>query len=177
MLVLTLRNLLYGLSLRRELTQAGFSRPRPSVPLLGFALTDESYGMTIAEARTRDDEEVEPDAASATPPLRLDAFLFGASLSLYVAFPMSTLAGIAFGSLLPDTDALGLEMIFPLCFLAVLLPLLRGWRTMIVALVAASLVLLLGQAMDGGTAMFLATVGAAGLGAILERGASEAQDV
>ena len=151
--VLNLRHILYGLSLSREL---GAGPVRPRRPVLAAVLTDESYGIAVADGQKGD------------PARRADAFLFGASISLYTPFALSTLTGIALGGVLPDAEKLGLELVFPLSFAVLLLPLLRTWRTVVVALVAATLVLAAGQVFDGGVALLIATIGGAGLGAMLD---------
>ena len=105
-LLLNLRHVLYGLSLAPYLGP----RTRPPRPLLAFFVTDESYGLAIKECLAGRGG---------------DAYLFGASLSLYGVFAASTLAGALLGTRLPDLTRLGLDFVFPLPFLALLLPLLR----------------------------------------------------
>ena len=113
-LVLNLRHLLYGLSLDGQLERPS----RPLRPLLAATMTDESYGVTIKEI-------LHPH--NLLPGARRDAFLLGASLCLYAAFSVSTVLGALLGGLLPDPSRSGLSFIFPLTFLALLLPLLRAW--------------------------------------------------
>lgn len=151
--VLNLRHVLYGLSLSRELG-TGPIRPRRAV--LATVLTDESYGVAVADGQRQDGQR------------RADAFLFGASVSLYTPFALSTLLGVSLGGVVPDADALGLELVFPLSFVVLLLPLLRHRRAVLVAGVAALIVLAAGRVVDGGVALLLATVGGAGLGAALD---------
>src|SRR4051794_1743587 len=122
-LVLNLRHVLYGLSLSRQLGR----HTRPPLPCLAFTLTDEAYGVTIRDGL---DGRGGP------------AFFLGASLSLYVVFNLATLAGVLVGRLLPDPQRLGLDFIFPLTFLALLLPLLRNWRQGVVAASSAVAALL-----------------------------------
>lgn len=152
-LILNLRHVLYGLSLSREL---GDGPVRPRRPLLATVLTDESYGMAVADGLRGDRGR------------RADAYLFGASLSLYTPFSLATLAGISLGGILPDAEELGLELVFPLSFVVLLLPLLRNRCAVCVAAMAAILVLIAGQAVDGGVALLIATVGGAGIGAALD---------
>jgi 4-azaleucine resistance transporter AzlC len=148
-LVLNLRHILYGLSLSRK-----WDRPtRPPLPLLAFVLTDESYGVTIKD--------------------RLDggggpAFFFGASSSLYLVYNLATLVGSLAGQFIPDPRRLGLDFIFPLTFVALLVPLLRGWRQCTEAALAAVAALLLGRVAPGGVAIVGAAVVAAGLGVALD---------
>jgi 4-azaleucine resistance transporter AzlC len=149
-LLLNLRHLLYAVSLSRYLGP----HIRPPRWLLAFFLTDESFGLAIhAFLQGR---------GSA-------GFLFGASLSLYVAFAGATLAGSLLGGHIPAPERIGLDFIFPLSFLALLLPLLRGGRPVAVALLAVTLALLLGRILDGGATVLLATIVAATFGALIDR--------
>ncbi len=116
-IALNLRHFLYGLSLGR--TWGG--KTRPPLPLLACFLTDEAYGLTIRE-RLAGRGGV--------------GFYWGASLSLYVIFNLGTLAGALAGQFLPDPRRLGLDFVFPLVFVALLVPLLRGWRQCAVAVQA-----------------------------------------
>lgn len=149
-LVLNLRHILYGLSADRQIDRD--ERPRRSI--IAFFLTDESYGVTTREWLA--------GRGSA-------AFLLGTGLSLYTAFAASTLAGILFGSLLPDVERSGLDFIFPLSFLALLLPLLRSRLQVTVATLAAVTALVAGQFLTGGVTILLATSAAALAGVLLER--------
>jgi 4-azaleucine resistance transporter AzlC len=150
-LMLNLRHVLYGLSVNKQVEP--HERPRRS--LLAFFLTDESYGIATREWLA--------GRGSA-------AFLLGTGLSLYSVFALMTLTGILFGSLVPDIERSGIDFIFPLSFLALLLPLLVSRFQVIVAVVAACVALAAGQVLDGGVTILLATVAAACCGMLLERG-------
>lgn len=149
-LLLNLRHVLYAVSLTTFLGR----RTRPPRPVLAFFLTDESYGVAVKECLA--------GRGSA-------GFLFGASLSLYGCFAVATLAGALLGGLLPDPMSIGLDFIFPLSFLALLLPLLRSRRQVVVAGIAGVAALSLGRVFDGGVTVLLATVLAAAGGVALER--------
>jgi 4-azaleucine resistance transporter AzlC len=157
-LVLNLRHVLYGLSLDGKLERPS----RPPRALLAMTLTDESYGITIKEIlRPR----------NLPPGGRRDAFLLGASVCLYASFAVSTLLGALLGGLLPDPSRTGLSFIFPLMFLALLLPLLRAWRHLAVAGAAGMAAFSLShfELANSGMTILLATVGAAALGACWPR--------
>ena len=149
-LVLNLRHVLYGLSLAQRLPA------RSQVPrgALAFFLTDESYGLTTRALLDGRGGE---------------AFCLGAGLGLYVPYAAATFAGALLGAVVPDPAKLGLDLVFPLSFLALLLPLLRSRLDLVVALGGAGFALALGRALDGGTAVMLGTVGAAAGGVALER--------
>lgn len=97
------------------------------------------------------------------------AFFFGASFGLYLIYCLATLVGSLAGRFIPDPRGLGLDFIFPLTFIALLVPLLRGWRQCAVAALAAVVALLLGRIAAGGVALVVAAVVAAGLGVALDR--------
>lgn len=151
--LLNLRHVLYGMALSRWLPR---DEPPPR-PLLAALLTDESFGLTAREAVA--------GRASA-------AFLWGVSVALYVTYAISTLAGALLADRLPDPAGLGLDFIFPLAFLALLLVVVRGWKDWLVAALAGGLVVALRQFTDGGTALLGATLVAAAVGALLGAGAA-----
>lgn len=146
--ILNVRHLLYSMSLARTL--AG-TEPPPRW-LLAFTVTDESYAMTIRESL----------AGRATP-----AFLWGSSLTLYVLWALATLLGILIGDRIPDPQQYGLDLIFPLTFLALLLSVAKTRREWAVALLSAALAYGLSKVVDGGTALFLAIMLGAFIGALV----------
>jgi 4-azaleucine resistance transporter AzlC len=153
-LMLNLRHVLYSLSLSSRLTQ----RTRPPRPILAFFLTDEAYGLTIRDALDSGDGG------------RVSVgFLLGAALSLYGSFGTATLAGSLLGGFLPHPQRIGLDFIFPLTFLALLLPLVRSRRQVLVAALSGGAALLLSRVADGGVTVLVATVLAAGLGTLLDQ--------
>jgi branched chain amino acid efflux pump len=149
-LLLNLRHVLYGLSLSTAMPE----RVRPPRPLLAYFLTDEAYGLTIREYL---------DGGGG--PL----FLFGAELSLFLAFNVATLAGAVLGSLIPDPGRIGLDFVFPLTFLALLLPLLRTRTGVITALISGACALGLSHVIAGGPTVLISTLLAASLGVLLDR--------
>jgi predicted branched-subunit amino acid permease len=95
--------------------------------------------------------------------------LAGAGLSLYAAFNIATLIGAVLGGAIPDLQGLGLDLIFPLTFLALLVPLLRNWTQVLVAAVSGVLALALGHLVPAGTTILIAAVVASALGTALHR--------
>jgi 4-azaleucine resistance transporter AzlC len=149
-LLLNMRHVLYGLSLSGFLPE----RVHPPRPILAYWLTDEAYGVTIREYL---------DGGGG--PL----FLLGAELSLFLAFNVATLAGAALGSLLPNPSRIGLDFIFPLTFLALLVPLLRNRNGVIAALLSGGCALVLSHYLAGGPTILLSTLIAASAGVALDR--------
>lgn len=147
-LLLNLRHVLYALSTDRHLPR----RPRPPRPVLAYFLTDEAYGISIRAFM---------DGKGSA------GFLFGAGMSLFVCFNLATLGGTLLGGVLPDTGRLGLEMVFPLSFLALLLPLLRSRLDVAVALGAGAAAVALSRVTSGGVTVLATTIAGGSIGAFL----------
>ena len=146
-LLLNVRHVLYGLSLGREL-----SLTRGERPVAAFFLTDEAFGMVAAASE------------------RSFPFLLGAELSLFLMWNLATLGGFLLGTAIPDPTRLGVDLIFPLAFLALLVPLVRTGVELAVALVSGALAFGLARALPGGLPILLTGVGGSLLGAFLSRG-------
>lgn len=154
-LLLNFRHTFYGLSVSRWLPE----RTTPPKPILAFFLTDESYGMTIRSLMTGHGGSL---------------YLFGASTSLWVIYIASTASGAVLGGRLPFADSTGLEFIFPLTFIALLVPLLRGRVDVAVALIAAVLMYLLDGRVPDGASIVLVILIAAAAGVLLDSRGREA---
>jgi predicted branched-subunit amino acid permease len=86
--------------------------------VLSFVLTDQAFASTIRRFRESDD-------------LRANASYFlGGGALLWVVWQIATLAGILVGQVIPA--AWQLDFVVPLCFIAVLAPLLRDRITLLV---------------------------------------------
>jgi 4-azaleucine resistance transporter AzlC len=147
--LLNARHLLYGLSLSRQLTLTRAQRL-----ITAQFLTDESYGMVTVKGGQ------EPGGPSF-------GYVLGAELSLYTVWNASTLLGAVGGSVLPAPEVLGVGVVFPLAFLGLLVPMLRGRVTVLVALLSGLGAWGLSQFLPGGVVILLAGVGGALLGAWL----------
>jgi predicted branched-subunit amino acid permease len=87
-----------------------------------------------------------------------------------VVWQCSTIAGILLGNLIPDPAAYGLDLIFPLTFIGLLMPLLRERVSVMVALLAAALTIGGALLLPGSLYLLLAGIVASGAGALLSRG-------
>jgi len=147
--LLNLRHLLYGLSMQPYLPKK-VGRAR-----VAYLLTDESYGIAMREWRRGTGS--------------VGVFL-GAGVALWISWMAATTMGAVLGSWIPDPGRLGLDMVFPLTFLAILLPLLRQRLEWVVAIGAGALAVVLARVVSGGMTVFVVTVVGATAGALLTRG-------
>lgn len=120
--------------------------------LLAFQLTDESYAIGMRRFL----------AGQGSP-----AYQFGANLSLYITWQCGTAAGLALGAFIPDPAVYGLDLIFPLTFIGLLVPLLRDRAGVAVALLAAVLTIGVALVIPGSWYLLIAGIIASGVGAAL----------
>jgi 4-azaleucine resistance transporter AzlC len=144
--LLNVRHVLYGLSLGRAIPLTRRQRP-----VAAFLLTDEAYGVTVASGA------------------RTFPFLLGTELSLFVTWNLATLAGSLLGEAVRDPAALGIDLVFPIAFVALLVPLVRRRVELVVAVASGALAWLLAQELSGGITILLTGVGGSLLGAWLTR--------
>jgi 4-azaleucine resistance transporter AzlC len=145
--LLNVRHVLYGLSLGRRVPLTNRKRL-----LAAYFLTDEAYGVSIARNA------------------RSFRFLLGTELSLFIVWNLATLAGALLGGVIPDPERLGVDFVFPVAFLALLVPLLRRRVDVLVAVVSGAAAWLLAKGLPGGLPVLVAGASAALLGAVLTRG-------
>lgn len=126
-----------GMALNAQLLLLGLAAGRQTRPnwwaRLGAAwfLTDGAFAIAAARGR-----------------LRLP-LLVGAGVSMYLGWNAGTAVGLLAGRVLPDPSRLGVDVIVPVTFLAVLVPLLRTRAAVLTALVAAAATLLLREVAPG----------------------------
>ena len=87
-------------------------------------------------------------------------FLFGATVPQYVMWVCGTVAGALGGDLLGDTDALGLDAVYPAFFLSLLIVEMRDRRSRGVALAGALIALALVPFVPAGIPVLAASVAA-----------------
>jgi 4-azaleucine resistance transporter AzlC len=146
--VLGLRHVLYGLSASRWLPREG----QPPKPVVAHFLVDESYGFAEAE--------VASGRANGW-------FLLGAGLSLFTAWNVATAAGLMLSQVV-DFPSSGLDFIFPLSFVAITIPLIKHRRHLFAAVLAVAVTVSLSQIAGAGLTIFVATIAAVALAAIIE---------
>jgi 4-azaleucine resistance transporter AzlC len=131
----------------------------PAKALMAFQLTDESYAIGMRKWLA--------GQGSA-------AYQFGANVSLYVIWQASTIAGIGLSTLLAsfsheDLSSYGLDLIFPLTFIGLLVPLLRERVSAAVALLAGALTIGGAMLLPGSWYILIAGLVASGVGAAMSR--------
>jgi 4-azaleucine resistance transporter AzlC len=144
--LLNVRHALYGLSLGREMRLTNLERL-----IAAYFLTDEAFGVMIASKE------------------RSFAFLLGAELSLFLSWNVATFVGALLGSNISDPAALGVDFVFPLAFLALLVPIIKARIELIVAIFAAVFAWTLNSRLPGGLPILLTGIVASLLGAWLTR--------
>lgn len=144
--LLNVRHMLYGLSLGRTVPLSGWRRP-----VTAYFLTDEAFGVIAARRE------------------RSFGFVLGVELSLFATWNAATLAGALLGSAIPDPTALGIDLIFPLAFIALLVPLVRTRDELAVAGLAGAVAWLASRWLPGGIPVLAAGICGSLLGAWLTR--------
>lgn len=86
------------------------------------------------------------------------AVLLGAGVSMYLAWNIGTALGLLAGDILPASVRSGLDLIVPLMFLAVLVPLIRSRTALAVAMSAAATAWGMSQIVPAGIAVLSAGV-------------------
>jgi 4-azaleucine resistance transporter AzlC len=147
-LIVNARHALLAASLAPFVREAGSG----TKALIASQLTDESYAIGMWRWL---------DGSGSR------AYQFGANLSMYVVWQCSTIAGILLGNLIPDPAAYGLDLVFPLTFIGLLVPLLHDRVSLTVALLAAALAIGGALLLPGSWYLLLAGIVASGVGAWL----------
>ncbi|HEX3807265.1 MAG TPA: AzlC family ABC transporter permease [Gaiellaceae bacterium] len=150
--LLNVRHVLYGMSLGRNVPLTKRERL-----VAAYFLTDEAYGVSVARGA------------------RTFPFVLGAELSLFLTWNLATFAGALLGGVIPDPEKIGVDFVFPLAFLALLVPLLRRRADVVVAVVAGAVAWGLSKGLPGGLPVLGAGVGGALLGAAITRGRTDVE--
>lgn len=150
MLALNVQLLLIGVTIRRQ------ARPsRAEALLTGPFISDAGFALSAA-------------SGNLCMPV-----LLGAGVSMYLGWNTGTALGLLAGALIPAPQRLGLELVIPLAFLAVLAPQIRSAPTVVVVLVSVAVALGSVVLVPGGVAVLLAGIAGslAGAWALQRRGA------
>jgi 4-azaleucine resistance transporter AzlC len=149
--VINLRHLLMGASVAPHLR--GLSPQWKA--LLALWMSDESYALAMAEyERGRGSHWT----------------FLGANFGIYLAWCSSGLLGALLGAAIPDPGRYGLDLVFPLAFLGLLMAFLQNRVGVIVALASGGLALLGALLLPGNWHVIVAGLLGSGLGILLEEG-------
>ena len=147
--VVNLRHMLYSASLAPYLKDLSLKWKT----LLSYLLTDEAYAPSILKY---EDEGITPVS---------HWFLFGAGISLWSTWQISTALGIFLGAAIPEKWPL--DFALPLTFIAMVVPALKN-RPMIAAALSAGLVAVLAHNLPFRLGLILAALAGITVGTILE---------
>ena len=147
--VVNLRHMLYSASLAPYLASVSMRWKT----LLSYLLTDEAYAPTIIKYER---EGVQPFS---------HWFLFGAGLSLWTIWQISTALGIFLGAAIPESWSL--DFALPLTFIAMVVPALKG-RPYIAAALSAGVTALVAYSLPYKLGLILAALVGIAVGTYLE---------
>jgi len=147
--VVNLRHMLYSASLAPYLSALSTRWKL----LLSYLLTDEAYAPTVIK--------YERDGVTAFS----HWFLFGAGLSLWSTWQVSTALGIFLGTAIPESWSL--DFALPLTFIAMVVPVLKG-RPYIAASLSAGIVAIIAYSLPFRLGLILAALVGIGVGTYLE---------
>jgi 4-azaleucine resistance transporter AzlC len=147
--VVNLRHILYSASLAPYLASVS-TRWKT---LLSYLLTDEAYAPTVIKYER---EGITPFS---------HWFLFGAGLSLWSTWQVSTAFGIFLGTAIPESWSL--DFALPLTFIAMVVPVLKN-RPAIAAALSAGIVALLAYSLPYKLGLILAALVGIAVGTFLE---------
>ena len=148
--LINLRHVLYSASVAEYLKKLSFKWRI----VLGYLLTDESFAVSIKRL----------SAHGESRPVHF--FMLGSGLTLWLAWQLSTIAGVIAGSTIPDNWELAFAI--PLTFIAIVVPLLKNTPTITSAL-TSSFIAIFGQSLPWNTWIIVAALGGIFIGASIEK--------
>ena len=148
--LINLRHVLYSASVAEYLKKLNFKWRI----VLGYLLTDESFAVSIKRL----------SAHGESRPVHF--FMLGSGLTLWLAWQVSTIAGVVAGSTIPENWELAFAI--PLTFIAIVVPLLKNTSTIICALTSC-LIAIFGQSLPWNTWIIVAALGGILIGASIEK--------
>jgi len=119
--------------------------------LYAFHLSDESYALAMARF-------LQGDGSA--------AYAFGANLGMVVPWVGAAVAGVLLGAAIPSPSRWGIDLVIPLTFLGLLVPLLKTRRAVGVALCSGALALLGIAVLPGTWYLLVAGIGGSMIGAL-----------
>ena len=148
--LINLRHVLYSVAVSKHLEKLSFKWRI----ILAYLLTDEAFAVSITRFETHGNSR----------PVHF--FMFGAGSTLWIAWQISTVVGVIASSTIPENWELSFAI--PLTFMAVVVPLLKNFPTIICAL-TSSLIAICGQSLPWNSWILVAAIGGILLGALIEK--------
>ncbi|MCG0276658.1 MAG: AzlC family ABC transporter permease [Thermosediminibacteraceae bacterium] len=148
--LVNLRHILFSASLSpyfKEISQK-------IIPLISFYITDESFAVSITDAK-------EGNLAY--------TYFLGLYITSYLSWVISTVLGVTFGALIPNTKALGFDFALPGMFMALLCMQIKDRKTAFAALVAGLLSIFFLYILPGNWNVILASIITAMIGVLMEK--------
>ena len=150
-LVVNLRHLLLGASVAPYLR----GLPRRWKAALAYYMSDESYALAIAAYESGKGSH---------------GYFLGANLGTGVTWWCCSWLGAVLGAAVPDPSRYGLDLVFPLAYLGLLMAFLKDRLHVAVAVLSGVLALLAAQILPGKWYVIVAGLAGSALGVILEEG-------
>jgi 4-azaleucine resistance transporter AzlC len=156
-LIINLRMMLYSLSIAPHIQKVNTKWKA----LLAYSMTDQSYAMSSVHFMNNLEEDTK-------------SFFFGASISIWIIWQISTVVGYLMGSIIPPE--LGLDFGIPLTFIAVLLKGIAGWPG-VIAIITSGIVAVLASQLPMNIGLVLAAIIGITAGTLSERILSKKSEV
>lgn len=156
-LIINLRMMLYSLSIAPHIQKVNTKWKA----LLAYSMTDQSYAMSSVHFMNNLEEDTK-------------SFFFGASISIWIIWQISTVVGYLMGSIIPPE--LGLDFGIPLTFIAVLLKGVAGWPG-VIAIITSGIVAVLASQLPMNIGLVLAAIIGITAGTLSERILSKKSEV
>ncbi|MGB9812725.1 MAG: AzlC family ABC transporter permease [Thermovenabulum sp.] len=148
--LVNLRHILFSASLSPYFKKINYRL----IPFISFFITDESFAVSITDARERN--------LSYT-------YFIGIYITSYLSWVISTIIGATFGSLIPDTNMLGFDFALPGMFMVLLLMQIKNYKTAVVAIASGVLSIFFIYVFPGNWNVILAAVITAVIGVLMEK--------
>jgi 4-azaleucine resistance transporter AzlC len=148
--IINLRHMLLAASIAPHLADV----PRRWKGVLAYHMSDESYAITIAAY----------EQGHGSP-----GFFLGANIGTTLTWLATCTAGALLGSAIPDPQAWGLDLVFPLAFMALLTAFVRDRPSVAAAVVGGGLALAGALWLPGNAWVIVAGLAGSAVGLLLER--------
>ena len=141
--VINVRHFLYTLTLGQKMNLSWQQKL-----IAAHVTTDEAFGVVSAKEGYR------------------FAYFMGVAMSLFISWNGATLVGSFLSNTIPDPVSLGIDFIFPVAFIALLVPLLKTRLDISIAVLSGALAYALSLVLSSGLTILLTGILGASIGAL-----------